>query len=215
MSNWSSIDWVIGLKVKVTTILDNVITGKVYAFDAVTNTVTLVEEPEPEATNRLSINPPPVSPSAVKGGPNYRVVKTSFVKDVAVVDKPRAAPKPHGNPKQAFAAAEPAIGYVSVNAAAKRLQESVKVAREAIRTTGVGVSPEGQMVFNAVNKTLPSEWDGKSIIVVDEIRIDPPYVPETCSVGGSKANGNSQALGLVQKIVQSAQQRIAREVKGG
>jgi len=51
---------------------------------------------------------------------------------------------------------------------------------------GVGVSPEGQKLFDAIRKTTPCVWgkgdNSKSFIVLDCIRVSPPYTVASCSI---------------------------------
>ena len=73
--------------VKLTTVLDDTITGAVYAYDPITSTVTVITSPSPDGP----------------GPHDVRILKVSFLKDVQVVG---AA----ANPSRGFAAAEPRIG---------------------------------------------------------------------------------------------------------
>lgn len=187
-------------RVKVTNILDNTVTGRVYSFCQITNTITLAEDQPQEAGKKQK----------QASGSDYRVIKTSFIKDVTVLDKPKGVNK-GGNLTKAFGNMEPGIGPVSINAARKREQEAVKKARELRITQGVGVTREGQMIFDAIYKTLPCRWHEKSIIVFDEVRVDPPYTTDTCMADSP----NSSALELVKKIVRGTQDKIANELKGG
>lgn len=185
-----------------TNILDNTVTGRVYSFCQITNTITLAED-QPQETGG--------SKKQKQASSNdYRVIKTSFIKDVTVLDKPKGVNK-GGNLSKAFGTLEPNIGPVSIKAAHKREEEAVKKARELRITQGVGVTREGQMIFDAIYKTLPCRWHEKSIIVFDEVRVDPPYTVDTCMADSS----NSSALELVKKIVQGTQDKIANELRGG
>ncbi|EMS61608.1 hypothetical protein TRIUR3_24873 [Triticum urartu] len=53
---------------------------------------------------------------------------------------------------------------------------------------GVGVTPEAQRLFDALSKTLPVHWDKTDIVVMKEVRVCSPYLPENVSGGTSAAN---------------------------
>lgn len=40
---------------------------------------------------------------------------------------------------------------------------------------GVGVSADAQAIFNTLAKTTPCKWDNDSIIILDTVRLNPPY----------------------------------------
>ncbi|XP_062894903.1 protein LSM12 homolog A-like isoform X1 [Mobula hypostoma] len=60
-----------------------------------------------------------------------------------------------------------------------------------------GVSPEGQQLFQTIHKTIKEcKWQEKSIIVMDEVVIVPPYQAENCR------GKEGSALSHVRKIVE-------------
>mmetsp|Transcript_6425 Transcript_6425/g.18109 ORF Transcript_6425/g.18109 Transcript_6425/m.18109 type:complete len:89 (+) Transcript_6425:622-888(+) len=77
-------------------------------------------------------------------------------------------------------------------------------------------SSEGQDVFDRLLKACGQvTWNNETIIVLDSVRVDPPYLPENCQMllvqqNSSNSNNNSkssnssqEALERVQKIVAS------------
>jgi hypothetical protein len=101
---------------------------------------------------------------------------------------------------------------VDVEALPRREATGVHQAKHQKEIKGVGVTPEAQHIFNTIYKTLPCRWHGKSIIVFDEVRIDPPYTVESCVADSS----SSSALELVRKIVAGTREKMALNLlKGG
>ncbi len=69
-------------------------------------------------------------------------------------------------------------------------------------------SPEGQKIFDKLLKACNEvSWKGESIIVLGEIRVDPPYTSADCTllghIGGSGGLGG-HSLERVKNIVNAA-----------
>ena len=64
-------------------------------------------------------------------------------------------------------------------------------------------TPEGQLVFDKLLKACNEVvWKGESIIVLKEIRVDPPYKPDNCSlIKGGSGGLDAHSLERVKKIV--------------
>lgn len=60
----------------------------------------------------------------------------------------------------------------------------IRMAKEALRQINQTTTPIGQAVFDRLLKACNDEvvWDGQSIIVLNQVRIDPPYKRENCSL---------------------------------
>lgn len=150
--------------VKVTTLLDNVIIGTIYAFCQTTNTLSLIEETsevegavKPDAKDKSKAN----GNKLKKQQPNYRIIKTSFIKEIVALEKPKksgatpsAASIVAGTPhRDAFTKAEPPIGPIQVSALASKAQNAVKAQREKLAKIGVGVTKDAQELFDLISKT--------------------------------------------------------------
>ncbi len=60
------------------------------------------------------------------------------------------------------------------------------------------MTKEAQEIFDALTRTLPTRWDGTSIVVMDAVVISSPYRVEDCrAVAGQQAS----ALARVKKVV--------------
>jgi hypothetical protein len=97
----------------------------------------------------------------------------------------------------------PLVNSRSLNLAKVQARESKALRHwaEEIRRIGVGVTAEAQQIFDALIRTLPCEWDGEVIVVMDgDVRISSPYGPDQC-VGTS-------AVEHVRKVLLNARQRL-------
>ncbi|KAF2325352.1 hypothetical protein GH714_027016 [Hevea brasiliensis] len=67
---------------------------------------------------------------------------------------------------------------------------------------GVGVTAEAQSIFDALSKTLPVHWDKTVIVVMNEVRVSSPYLPECVSGGTPAANER------VKKVLEFERKRL-------
>jgi len=68
--------------------------------------------------------------------------------------------------------------------------------RNAKERVGIGVSTEGQQLFDFIRRTIQEcHWEMRNILVLEEVEIVPPYKPENCS-GKSK-----QSVDYIRNIV--------------
>jgi len=182
----AALDWALGLRVRLTTILDDHITGTVYAYDAHTSTVSVITSASPTGP----------------GPHDVRIIKVSFLKDVAVV---AAA----AQPRKGFAGAEPKIGRVGVGAPSGR--EAVAHAEEQKRLArvGKGVTREGQDIFDALSRTMPCRWHEKQIVVLDSVMISEPY-------GLAEVKGNDRkAVDRVKQVLDGERRKLETAKRTG
>ena len=63
-------------------------------------------------------------------------------------------------------------------------------------------SPEGQIIFDKLLKACNEvSLDGQSILVLNHIRVDPPYHPENCTLVDRSGGLDEHSLERVKKIV--------------
>ncbi|XP_033761703.1 protein LSM12 homolog [Pecten maximus] len=156
----------IGSIVSCTTCYNQKLQGEVLAFD--------------EGTKMLAIKT-----SAASGKHNrhdIRMVNLTYVSDVKIIqesDEPA-----------------PAMASLNLQKITTRLRENLEAKKQKVNYIGIGVSADGQKVFNSIVKTLnDSRWEGKNIVVMDEVSIRPPYNVEDCR------GRDGQLLSHVKKIV--------------
>jgi len=176
--NLAALDWALGLRVKLTTILDDQIVGSVFAYDPITSTVSLITSPSPTGP----------------GPHDIRILKVSFLKDVVVT-----GPAPPG---LKFSSAEPKISKVNTGTIVAR--ESVAALEEQKRAQrlGKGVSREGQAIFDALSWTMSCRWHEKQIVVLDSVMISEPY-----TLGDVKGN-DQHAVNRVKKVLEGEKRKI-------
>lgn len=64
---------------------------------------------------------------------------------------------------------------INPKTAEKREEIALKQVRKCISALNSSVNEETQSLFDRINFVFPCSWDGTSIIVLDEYRINPPY----------------------------------------
>jgi len=64
---------------------------------------------------------------------------------------------------------------------------------------GIGVTKEGQQLFDFIRKTIQEcQWDEQNILVLDEVEIVPPYKSENCCMISGK---NKKTVDYIKNIV--------------
>jgi len=69
---------------------------------------------------------------------------------------------------------------------------------------GVGVTKEAQSIFDALSKTMPCAWQGRTILVMDAVTVTPPYTPESCQA----RSGEGGALERIRRVLTAERQRL-------
>ncbi|RUP49789.1 anticodon-binding domain-containing protein [Jimgerdemannia flammicorona] len=141
----------------------------------------------------------------------------NFIKEISVVPSsppPQvpalAQPASNGGDAETpnagpFATTVPIVGFIQVERLQTREAQTLKEATQQLARIGVGVTTEGQDIFDALSKTLPCRWHKESIIVLDDVLISPPYEIENC-----QANSSSVAsLVQVKKVLEGEKRRLA------
>lgn len=175
-------------------------TGYLYAFDPVMAVVALSSIAIPTA-----------------GQPaQYNIFKTAQIKSVEVLALPDAA--------SASTWVPPAV---AVDRVSQRSQQAFEadVARQMRK--GKGVSQLGQDVFDALSKSqclrlnrvlicidssataLPAQWRGTSILVLEDILVNPPEYAQAQVQAGVAHAGQAMRLERVQKVLAGERAKLA------
>jgi len=86
----------------------------------------------------------------------------------------------------------------------EREKRAIRMAQESLKHLNPKAEPKGQLVFDRLLKACNEVvWKNKSIIVLDEIKVDPPYTQDDCKLLQPSASGQQGSLDRVQKIVSS------------
>lgn len=97
--------------------------------------------------------------------------------------------------------------YLDLSSLQAREESAIRQAEADAERRGVGVTGEAQNIFDALSKTLPVRWDKTVIVVMNEVRVSSPYLPESVSGGTPAANDR------VKKVLEFERKRL--HVRGG
>ncbi|XP_051894620.1 protein LSM12 homolog A [Pristis pectinata] len=158
----------VGSQVSCLTCLGQQLHGEVVAFDYQSKMLTLK------------------CPSS-SGKPNHNdvlLINLAYVSDVKTINDHTETPPP--------------LASLNVSKLANRARTEKEEKLSQAYAISAGVSPEGQQLFQTIHKTIKDcKWQEKSIIVMEEVVIVPPYQVENC-----RGKEGGSALSHVRKIVE-------------
>ncbi|KAJ7953668.1 Protein LSM12-like protein [Quillaja saponaria] len=127
----------------------------------------------------------------IKPGPrrNIRLLKASYIKESNFLG-------------QADDPLDPNNCYLDLSALQAREELAIRQAEAEAERIGVGVTSEAQSIFDALSKTLPVRWDETKIVVMNEVCVSSPYLPESVSGGTPAANER------VKKVLEFERKRL-------
>ncbi|KAI8581901.1 hypothetical protein K450DRAFT_229788 [Umbelopsis ramanniana AG] len=191
------LDSFIDSEIKIRTVDNEEISGKLFTVDPITSCLAL-------NCQKVSLNGQP----SQKYG--FRIIKISHIKELISFEpkKPNDRKKPVEPTKDSietvYAQASSAPRKVYIDQINQREAEAIKLASQQAARIGVGVTKDAQAIFDALSKTLPCRWAKDSIVVMDEVIISPPYNEENC-----RANASSTAsLTRVKKVLEGEKKRL-------
>lgn len=101
---------------------------------------------------------------------------------------------------------DPILPYVDLDLCIDREKKALQQAESEAGKVGVGVTKEAQAVYDALSKTMNCSWEGQAIVVMQEIRIAPPYGPADLSFTGY--HKDQGMMDRVRKVLQRERQRL-------
>lgn len=200
---------------------DEVVRGLVYTTDEISNSIVLKRSlPHTTITCEIRIlNASSVINKKViqSQNPDSGNIQNSSIK--ANESSDASTPQQHDGTGGLLDSAPP-LPAVSKKSLDERERRALKLAEESFAHINQKASPEGQAVFDRLLKACNEVvWKDKSIFVLNQIRVDPPYTKDDCKLivdpsssesqkhGGSNSNAteslNEGSLDRVKKIVAS------------
>ncbi|KAK1268342.1 hypothetical protein QJS04_geneDACA006820 [Acorus gramineus] len=171
-------DLAVGCFISMMTTLGEEIDGQILAFDKPSNILVIQE-------GRTNANKS--QPSIRR---NVRLLKAGYIRDFTLLGRSDEDPL---DVKQCF---------VDLNGLRAREDSAMRQAEMEAERIGVGVTSEAQSIFDALSKTLPVRWDKTAIILMNEVRVSSPYLPENVSGGTAAANER------VKKVLEFERKRL-------
>ncbi|GAM23220.1 hypothetical protein SAMD00019534_063950 [Acytostelium subglobosum LB1] len=168
--------WTIGVRVRVKTTLSEQYEGVIFNYDPVTTCVTILSEDGSltYAHSKKHI---------------VRVLLESAITEVTVIGTSNSSNS--NNNSNSSGSESPSImemtslPSVNTDATKKRLEKAIEDARKQASKINTGVTPEAQEIFFMLSKAImPCEWQGKTIVAMNEVKITSPYTVDNC-VGGT------------------------------
>mmetsp|Transcript_11343 Transcript_11343/g.13705 ORF Transcript_11343/g.13705 Transcript_11343/m.13705 type:complete len:229 (+) Transcript_11343:27-713(+) len=162
--------------------------GMVYCTDEVTNTIVLKKSlthttlaSEIRMINASSVAENKVIQAAAEGGGEHDVLEGDT--DTASSELPLP------------------FQTTSRKAIEEREKRAIRSAEDSFRHINQKASPEGQAVFDRLLKACNEVvWRGESILVLGEVKVDPPYGKDNCKLVRSDHGSGSLNEGSLERV---------------
>ncbi|KAB8234936.1 anticodon-binding domain-containing protein [Aspergillus alliaceus] len=133
---------------------------------------------------------------------DYRIIPVSRIQSFQLLS---LAPSSHNADGPSFTDAVPPVHALDIRALKAREANAVGKLHESEARRGKGVTREAQDLFDAFSRTMPTRWDGTSIIVADAVAIAAPYRVDDCR---PLVAGDTAALARVRKVLEMERKKI-------
>ncbi|KAL3230522.1 hypothetical protein RNJ44_00971 [Nakaseomyces bracarensis] len=182
-----NLEQALGFRVRITNVLHDVVEGKVYSYNSTSNTLTIQ------------------LPKRTQTTPSFKIIKCSFIKTLEVIgDKPSY---------NSFKKQQIKPSLVNIDRVQTLLNSRIASSKKEMDMKKRGITREAQYVFDALSRTVSdTRWDGKNIVVLDDIIIAPPYkIENICSL----SEHSNQSLNLIHRIIEKSWKDLENNKKGG
>ncbi|CAM6023473.1 unnamed protein product [Sphagnum balticum] len=127
---------------------------------------------------------------------NLRFLKVNYVKDVTLLGQ---------SEEEQFELKNP---YLDMTSLRNCEEAAIRQAEAEAERFGVGVAQEAQDIFDALSKTLPVRWENTAILVMNEVHVSQPYLPDNVIGGPPAANER------VRKVLELERKRLQSRATG-
>ncbi|RWS28035.1 Protein LSM12-like protein [Leptotrombidium deliense] len=87
------------------------------------------------------------------------------------------------------------LPHLDINKVERKTRTAIEERRRLAEAFSGGISDEGIKVFLSLTKTIGNvTWDGKNIIVMNNVEISQPYKPDNCAPHSHAASGDRRAV---------------------
>lgn len=170
---------------------DEKIIGTIYCTDEISQTVVITK---PLHHTTLSVE--------------LRVIQVSCITNEKIIEtNNKAKGTENGNNDSDNAIQFKPLPTLQKKVLEDRERKAVRMAEESFRHINQNASEKGQAVFDRLLKACNEVvWKGESILVLNQIQVDPPYGSDECKLmkGINTTTSGDGSLDRVRKIVASA-----------
>ncbi|KAI9892088.1 MAG: hypothetical protein M1814_001794 [Vezdaea aestivalis] len=179
----------IGTRIRLTNSLNQSQEGTLFAVDPILNLVALSQPTRgpPNQTSKDGARPQ-----------DFHLVLIAKISKFEVLNLPAVE-------KKDFATAMPKIKRVNSALLKEKVNKAVQAEKKLKERIGKGVGKEAQDIFDAIERMFPTRWEGKSMVVLNSIKIDPPYTLANCKALGN----NAKELARVKMQLEHERKKIA------
>lgn len=176
----ASLEQMIGLMVRIVTMDNTVVEGEIFTYDQDAQCVVLQSKNGSHETKA-----------------DFTVMRTSHVKEVETLAPPIPLSE-HPGLDLKF------LPPINLESALQREARALAKAEKDAKNLNSNVTVAAQRIFDSISKTYKCMWKGQDILVMGEVRIKPPYTPESCMLTNA---GDEMFLNRVKKVLEGERRK--------